>query len=57
LTLRGRRGRLPEGALPGHAAVAAYLDPPVDWDAEFAADVADLELLITAVALRGSPEG
>jgi AcrR family transcriptional regulator len=50
---RGRRGQLPQGALPGHAAVAQYLDPPVDWDAEFAANVADLERLIASVARRG----
>jgi hypothetical protein len=50
---RGRRGRLPEGALPGHEAVAAWLDLPVDWDAEFEADVADLERLVESVAARG----
>lgn len=50
---RSRRGRLPEGALPGHEAVAAWLDPPVDWDAEFEADVADLERLVESVAARG----
>ena len=47
---RGRRGRLPEGALPGHTALARWLDAPVDWDAEFRADLADLERLIEAMA-------
>ncbi len=50
---RGRRGRLPDGALPGHAAVAEWLDPPVDWDAEYAADLDDLERLVESVAERG----
>ncbi|NJP43590.1 TetR/AcrR family transcriptional regulator [Actinacidiphila epipremni] len=50
---RGRRGRLPEGGLPGHARVAAWLDPPVDWDAEFAADLDDLVRLVESVAARG----
>ncbi|NUS17412.1 MAG: TetR/AcrR family transcriptional regulator [Streptomyces sp.] len=50
---RGRRGQLPAGALPGHARVAAWLDPPVDWDAEFAADVDDLVRLVESVAARG----
>jgi AcrR family transcriptional regulator len=45
---RGRRGQLPEGALPGHQALAEYLDRPVDWDAEFAADVDDLARVIEA---------
>jgi AcrR family transcriptional regulator len=52
---RGFRGMLPDGALPGHARVAATLDDPVDWDAEFEADIADLQLLIEAVARRGTP--
>jgi AcrR family transcriptional regulator len=43
---RARRGQLPEGALPGHAALAAWLDLPVDWDAEFEADVDDLLRLV-----------
>lgn len=50
---RGRRGQLPTGALPGHGAVAEWLDPPVDWDAEYAADLDDLERLIASVAERG----
>jgi AcrR family transcriptional regulator len=47
---RGRRGRLPEGDLPAHAALARWLDAPVDWDAEFAADLDDLRRLIELAA-------
>jgi AcrR family transcriptional regulator len=50
---RGRRGRLPDGDLPGHAEVAAWLDPPVDWDAEFRADLDDLVRLVESVAAHG----
>jgi AcrR family transcriptional regulator len=52
---RGFRGMLPDGALPGHAQLATALECPVDWDAEFEADIADLALLIEAVARRGAP--
>jgi AcrR family transcriptional regulator len=54
---RSFRGMLPDGTLPGHAQLAATLDDPVDWDAEFEADIADLQLLIEAVARRGAPAG
>lgn len=50
---RGRRGKVAEGTLPGHAALAPWLDSPVDWDAEFAANLADLERLVEEVAARG----
>jgi AcrR family transcriptional regulator len=43
---RARRGQLPEGDLPGHHALAPWLDRQVDWDAEFEADMADLTGLI-----------
>jgi AcrR family transcriptional regulator len=49
---RGRRGQLPDGALPGHARLAEVLDRPVDWAAEFEADLADLELLVEAAVRR-----
>jgi AcrR family transcriptional regulator len=49
---RGRRGQLPGEELPGHTALARWLDPPVDWDAEFAADLEDLARLIEAAATR-----
>jgi AcrR family transcriptional regulator len=47
---RGRRGRLPDGELPAHARLSAVLARPVDWDAEFDADLADLGRLIEALA-------
>jgi AcrR family transcriptional regulator len=47
---RGRRGQLPEGHLPGHYRLARMLDQKVDWDAEFEADLADLERLVIARA-------
>jgi AcrR family transcriptional regulator len=52
---RGFRGMLPDGTLPGHAQLATALECPVDWDAEFQADIADLALLIETVARRGAP--
>jgi AcrR family transcriptional regulator len=51
---RSYRGLLPEGTLPGHARLAATLDHPVDWDAEFEADIADLALLVETIARRGT---
>jgi AcrR family transcriptional regulator len=42
------------GHLPAHAALVDWLDRPVDWDAEFEADLDDLERLIETVASRGS---
>jgi AcrR family transcriptional regulator len=47
---RAWRGQLPEGALPGHAALARWLDLPVDWDAEFDADLGDLIRLVESVS-------
>jgi AcrR family transcriptional regulator len=52
---RGFRGMLADGPLPGHAQLATALESPVDWDAEFEADIADLALLIETVARRGAP--
>jgi AcrR family transcriptional regulator len=41
------RGRtLPAEELPAHAALARWLEEPVDWDAEFDADLDDLRRLI-----------
>jgi AcrR family transcriptional regulator len=51
---RSFRGILPDGTLPGHARLATALERPVDWDAEFEADIEDLALLIEAVARRGA---
>jgi AcrR family transcriptional regulator len=47
---RGTRGQLPDGALPGHTRLTQWLAEPADWDEEFAADLADLERLIEAMA-------
>jgi AcrR family transcriptional regulator len=49
---RSTRGLLPEGPLPGHAALADVLAAPADWDAEFEADLADLREIIKATARR-----
>jgi AcrR family transcriptional regulator len=57
LNPRARRGLVSagrEGTLPGHAALARWLEPPVDWDAEFEADLDDLMRLIEAAAAKGS---
>jgi AcrR family transcriptional regulator len=57
LNPRARRGLVAagrEGALPGHAALARWLEPRVDWDAEFEADLDDLMRLIEAAAANGS---
>lgn len=57
LNPRARRGLVQagrEGALPGHAALARWLEPKVDWDAEFEADLDDLMRLIEAAAAQGS---
>jgi AcrR family transcriptional regulator len=43
---RGRRARMTEAELPGHYAIAEWLDDQPDWDAEFKADLADLRRLI-----------
>jgi AcrR family transcriptional regulator len=47
---RGLVGAVREKALPGHAALARWLEPPVDWDAEFEADLDDLMRLIETAA-------
>lgn len=49
---RGRRGRLPDGELPGHHRLAHWLDLPVDLGAEFEADLDDLLGLVRAAAGR-----
>lgn len=49
---RSQRGQLPDGELPGHAALAPYLGQPVDWDGEFADDLADLLALVNRLAGR-----
>jgi AcrR family transcriptional regulator len=50
LNPRGSRGQLPEGELPGHASLSRWLETPVDWDAEFERDLADMVVLIERLA-------
>ncbi|MEV7808217.1 TetR/AcrR family transcriptional regulator [Microbispora sp. NPDC088329] len=45
---RGRRGRLPEGDLPGHARIKPWLHLPDDLAIEFEADLDDIMRLIEA---------
>jgi AcrR family transcriptional regulator len=52
-SVRASRGVLADGPLPGFGRLAGVLGEPVDWDAEFNADLDDLELLVEAVARRG----
>jgi hypothetical protein len=47
-----RREQLPATALPAHLRLARWLDAPVDWAAEFEADLADLQRLIELAASR-----
>ena len=57
LNPRARRGLVAAvraKALPGHAALARWLEPPVDWDAEFEADLDDLMRLIETAAAQRS---
>jgi AcrR family transcriptional regulator len=49
---RARRGLLRDQPLPGHRALVRWLEAPVDWDAEFEADLDDLMRLIES-ASRG----
>jgi AcrR family transcriptional regulator len=56
LNPRGRRAQLAAAELPAHNALAAWLDTPVDWDAEFETDLDDLARLIEAIA-SGSARG
>jgi AcrR family transcriptional regulator len=46
---RRLRGRLPDGELAGHRALGQWLAQPVDWEAEFEADLDDLVRLIKSV--------
>jgi hypothetical protein len=48
LNPRGRRALLPQDELPGHHALAEWLYEKVDWDAEFEADMVDLNRLIAS---------
>lgn len=47
---RARRAQAEPGLLPEHHALAEHLDRPVDWDAEFRADLAALTTLVEKLA-------
>jgi hypothetical protein len=44
---RAGRGMLEPAAYPAHARLGSLLDCPVDWDAEYDADLDDLAFLIS----------
>jgi AcrR family transcriptional regulator len=46
LTPRSRRVQLSPAEAPGHHRLAEHLDRPIDWDAEFEADLDDLRAII-----------
>ncbi|MFE4667139.1 hypothetical protein ACFRI7_27335 [Streptomyces sp. NPDC056716] len=50
-----RRGRSPEGGLPGHRRLGPWLELPLDLTAEFDADLADIRRLIETAA-RGTAD-
>jgi hypothetical protein len=54
LSPRARRAQLTEEDIPAHHRLARHLDEPVDWSAEFHADLRDLRMLVEAVATRGT---
>lgn len=45
---RARRGQVPGGPLPAHDRLMPHLERRMDLDAEFEADLADLQLLVEA---------
>jgi hypothetical protein len=49
---RQRRAQFAAGQLPAHHRLAEHLDRPVDWDAEFAADLDDVRVLIETLRTR-----
>jgi AcrR family transcriptional regulator len=52
---RARRGLLRDQPAPGHRALVRWLEVPVDWDAEFEADLDDLMRLIETAASGRPP--
>jgi AcrR family transcriptional regulator len=50
LNPRARRAQFPADEVPAHRRLAKWLDDPVDWDAEFEADVDDLIGLVERAA-------
>jgi AcrR family transcriptional regulator len=53
LGTRERRAQLPATELPAHQELAAWLDAPGSWEAEFEADLDDLTRLILGMAVPG----
>lgn len=49
LNPRARRAQLEPSEIPAHYRLAEHLDRPVDWDAEFEADLQDLRTLIETI--------
>jgi AcrR family transcriptional regulator len=49
LNPRARRAQLAPSEIPAHYRLAEHLDQPVDWDAEFEADLQDLRTLIETI--------
>jgi hypothetical protein len=49
LNPRARRAQLAPPEIPAHYHLAEHLDQPIDWDAEFEADLQDLRTLIETV--------
>lgn len=54
LNPRARRAHLANVDLPGHDAVAPWLDEVPDWTAEFDADIDDLTRLVETIAARSA---
>jgi AcrR family transcriptional regulator len=52
LSPRARRAQLAEEEIPAHYRLADHLDRPIDWSAEFRADLRDLRVLVEAIAAR-----
>jgi AcrR family transcriptional regulator len=52
LNPRGSRAEFPGGEVLAHRRLADQLDQPIDWDAEFAADLQDLRPVLDAVRSR-----
>ena len=52
LSPRARRAQLAEEDIPAHYRLADHLDRPIDWSAEFRADLRDLRVLVETIAAR-----
>jgi AcrR family transcriptional regulator len=53
---RARRAQFPGGEVLAHHKLAQQLDKPIDWDAEFAADLQDLRAAIPVHERHNFPE-